>query len=198
MLQFQSSNTGSLYSRLGQRKYLTPAERVRFIEAARTCAQAELRTFCLVLAYTGCRISEALSLTPESVNFAEHFIAIRSLKKRGQLVVREIPVPEFLVDELRVGHCSCASRKKTKLWPWSRSRGWQLVKSVLKASGISGGVYATPKGLRHAFGLHAIRCGVPLNLVQRWLGHASMVTTAIYLQALGDEEREFAERMWGE
>jgi len=54
----------------------------------------------------------------------------------------------------------------------------------------------TPKGLRHSFGIHAIRSGVPLNLVQRWLGHASMTTTAIYLQAIGDEEREIAARMW--
>jgi integrase/recombinase XerD len=44
--------------------------------------------------------------------------------------------------------------------------------------------------------LHAIRCGVPLNLVQKWLGHARMETTAIYLQATGPEEREMAERMW--
>lgn len=40
------------------------------------------------------------------------------------------------------------------------------------------------------------RSGVPLNLVQRWLGHARMETTAIYLQAMGDEEREIAARMW--
>jgi integrase/recombinase XerD len=32
--------------------------------------------------------------------------------------------------------------------------------------------------------------------VQRWLGHASMNTTAIYLQAIGDEEREIVSRMW--
>ena len=51
----------------------------------------------------------------------------------------------------------------------------------------------TPKGLRHSFGIHAIRFGVPLNLVQRWLGHASMTTTAIYLDALGGE---IAARMW--
>jgi integrase/recombinase XerD len=37
---------------------------------------------------------------------------------------------------------------------------------------------------------------VSLNLVQRWLGHASMNTTAIYLQAIGNEEREIAARMW--
>jgi site-specific recombinase XerD len=50
--------------------------------------------------------------------------------------------------------------------------------------------------LRHSFGIHAIRKGISLNLVQRWLGHASMNTTAIYLQAIGNEEREMAARMW--
>lgn len=65
-------------------------------------------------------------------------------------------------------------------------------------AGIAPGIHATPKGLRHGFGLHAIRSGVPLNLVQRWLGHARMETTAIYLQAMGREEREMAERMWSQ
>jgi len=40
------------------------------------------------------------------------------------------------------------------------------------------------------------RCEVPLNLVQRWPGHASMTTTAIYLQAMAREEHEIAKRMW--
>jgi integrase len=66
----------------------------------------------------------------------------------------------------------------------------------MSSADICGGPHATPKGLRHAFGLHAIRSGVPLNLVQRWLGHASMNTTAIYLDAIGHEEREIASRMW--
>jgi integrase/recombinase XerD len=39
---------------------------------------------------------------------------------------------------------------------------------------------------------------VPLNFVQRWLGHSRMETTAIYLQAIGDEERAIAARMWGD
>lgn len=44
--------------------------------------------------------------------------------------------------------------------------------------------------------IQTIRSGAPLNLVQSWLGHANMLTTAIYLDALGDEEREIAARMW--
>ena len=63
-------------------------------------------------------------------------------------------------------------------------------------AGIAPGPHACPGGLRHGFALHAVRSGVPLHLVQRWLSHASLATTAIYLQAIGAEEREIAARMW--
>ena len=58
------------------------------------------------------------------------------------------------------------------------------------------GLQVTPKGLRHGFGIHAIASGVPLNMVQKWMGHADIKTTAIYTNAVGLEERELAERMW--
>jgi site-specific recombinase XerD len=83
-----------------------------------------------------------------------------------------------------------------RLWQFTRFRGWQLLKVVMRDASIAEGPHMTAKGLRHSFGIHAIRSGVPLNLVQRWLGHASMSTTAIYLDALGEEEREIAARMW--
>jgi integrase len=35
---------------------------------------------------------------------------------------------------------------------------------------------------------------VPANLIQRWMGHASLTTTAIYIDAVGLEERQFASR----
>jgi site-specific recombinase XerD len=189
--------SGSLYSACGQRKYLTSAERHRFISAAMRCPRLELRTFCLVLAYTGCRISEALALTADSVEMNEQFIAVRSLKKRSRkIVIRELPIPQVCVRLLRRVHGLDGGASSRRLWTWSRSRAWQLVKSVMSQASIVKGVHATPKGLRHGFGLHAIQCGVPLNLVQRWLGHARMETTSIYLQAIGAEERAIASRMW--
>jgi site-specific recombinase XerD len=42
----------------------------------------------------------------------------------------------------------------------------------------------------------AIQAGIPLNLLQRWLGHAQLTTTAIYANAVGPEERNIASRMW--
>ena len=58
------------------------------------------------------------------------------------------------------------------------------------------GPQAIPKGLRHGFGVAPIQAGIPLNLLQRWLGHAQLTTTAIYANAVGPEERNIAARMW--
>jgi integrase/recombinase XerD len=186
---------GSLYTAAGQRKYLTAAERTRFMTVALACPRAELRTLCLTLAYTGCRISEALALTPDRVVREAGFIAIRSLKKRKRaVVIREVPAPDELFLALDEAHAF--ADHSALLWPISRSGAWQLVKGIMRDAAVPEGPHMTPKGLRHSFGIHAIRSGVPLNLVQRWLGHASMTTTAIYLQAIGDEEREIAARMW--
>ena len=58
------------------------------------------------------------------------------------------------------------------------------------------GPQATPKGLRHGFAVAALQCGVPLNIVSKWLGHAHLRTTAIYTDVVGEEERSMAEKMW--
>jgi integrase/recombinase XerD len=63
-------------------------------------------------------------------------------------------------------------------------------------AGIAEGL-CKPKSLRHAFAVEAGQKSVSLNIVQRWLGHARLETTAIYASAVGDEERNLARRAWG-
>jgi len=67
---------------------------------------------------------------------------------------------------------------------------------IIKAAGIPEGPHASPKGLRHGFGVHDIVKGVPLSTLQKWLGHAQLTTTALYANAVGQEERDIAARMW--
>jgi integrase len=61
----------------------------------------------------------------------------------------------------------------------------------MAAAGVQG-YHATPKGLRHGFGVAAVQASIPLHLVQRWLGHAQLATTTIYAEAMGQEERDIA------
>ncbi len=72
---------------------------------------------------------------------------------------------------------------------------YRKIKAVMKEAEIYG-INATPKGLRHAFGIAANQKGIQLNIVQRWLGHADIKTTAIYSEAIGAEERNLAKRLW--
>ena len=51
----------------------------------------EVRTFSATIAHTGCRISEALSLTVDRVDLKDGTIVIESIKKRKAGVYRPIP-----------------------------------------------------------------------------------------------------------
>ncbi|WP_342154381.1 site-specific integrase [Methylorubrum sp. SB2] len=177
-----------LHTVRGQRKYLNPDERRRFLAAADQTAP-ELRAFCYLLAWTGCRLSEALALSADDLD-PNGSVAVRSLKKRGRALVREVPVPDQLAAQL--GQLVPLAGP---FWPWGRTTAWRYVKDVMAKAEICG-LHASPKGLRHGFGVHAVRSGVPLNLLQRWLGHADIATTAIYADVMGAEEREIAARMW--
>jgi site-specific recombinase XerD len=123
-------------------------------------------------------------------------VVVRSLKKRAAVVFRQIPIPDDVAARIASVHLFEQQGADQPLWTLSRSRAWQLVKEVFARASVPHGPHCTPKGLRHGFGIHALRSGVPVNLVQRWLGHASLETTMIYLDVLGREEREMAQRMW--
>ncbi len=87
----------------GKRLYLTAEERRAFLAAAARAARP-VRTFCGVLHTTGCRISEALALTPERVDLTGKAVVFESLKKRRRGVYRAVPVPPGLLDELDLVH----------------------------------------------------------------------------------------------
>lgn len=179
-----------LYDPHGRRLYLNQSERRRF---ALSASQADPATYllCLVLMLTGCRISEALSLSTESFQPANRSVLVVTLKRRKSGIVREIPLPDMLFPILR----KASIERQTLLFPMHRGTAWRRVKAVLECAGIDGPC-AMPKGLRHGFAVGAIQSGVPLDLVSRWMGHASLRTTSLYTQAMGPEERAIAARMW--
>lgn len=193
----------SLFGKDGQRKYLNPDERALFIKTCEAADDHTVRTFGLMLAHGGCRISEALEMTADRIDFTDRAVVFESLKKRQRGVFRSVPVPPAFLDSLNMVHDIRITQKRgdrgkgVQLWPWSRSTASVRIDELMAAAGITG-LQATPKGLRHAFAIHAIGRNVPLNVVQELLGHADMKTTAIYAQFQGAEKRKIVERMWDE
>lgn len=184
----------------GNRLYLTQEERKAFLTASLR-ADPPVRTFCGVLLHTGCRISEALELNASRVEVSEATIVFRSLKKRGKRVFRPVPVPPEFMDTLDLVHGIRKAQRSTKgrevpLWTYSRKTAYRRIKEIMNEADIVPGPHRSPKGLRHAYGVHAISSGIPLNILQDLLGHAQMETTAIYANALGKEKRDIVAQMW--
>ncbi|MFT5265752.1 MAG: integrase/recombinase XerD, partial [Polaribacter sp.] len=96
----------------GERLYLNAEERKTFLERVKT-KENDVKYFSLMLYYTGCRLNEALSLMIGSIDFKNKSVVIRSLKKKGKIHYRHIPLPEGFLNEL-AGAYSLRTRKKNK------------------------------------------------------------------------------------
>jgi len=190
--------------------YLTTAERKTFVAAAGE-ESPEDRLFCYVLHDTGCRPSEALALTADRVRVETASITFRSLKKRSKdrqgrtklPKYRNVPVPERLIDQLDlvfdVRRVQGTAGGGARLWAMSRPTACRLIKRVMTRAGIEG-KQATGKGLRHGYGVAMVTTArpLPIHVLAKAMGHSSTKTTEIYLQVIGQEERELFAGAWGE
>ena len=134
-----------LHTQAGERKYLTADEIERFTAAASAHERAEVRTFCLVLVHTGCRLSEALELTARHVDLERKTLTFRTLKQRKAVRHRDVPIPAALLDALELVHRirrqrrrTAAGRKAPRLWTWGCTQAYQHVKVAMRAAGIEG------------------------------------------------------------
>lgn len=190
----------ALFTAQGERKYLTAEERKLFLAASLNATRKQ-KSVSHVLYYTGCRVTECLNLEYKDFDFSNQTIVIKSIKKRSRIHFRSIPVPDTLLNDLDniFGIRELQqreTRRNERVWSYGRHGVTHFIKQIMRDGGIKEGAHAVPKGLRHSFAISALEQGVPINLISRWLGHASLETTLIYLEAVGQEEREFAMRMW--
>lgn len=199
--QRQPASEPSLYAATdgtAGRKYLNHDERQRVLAAAQVLPPRSA-LFALTLAWTGGRISEVLALTPRSFQVEHSLVAFITLKRR-RWSVREVPIPPTLMRELAAEFALATAQQdqahcNDRLWPMSRATAWRIIKRVMETAQVSGRC-ASPRGLRHAYGVGILRAGIPVTLLQRWMGHARLTTTAIYTCVSGPDEFAMARRFW--
>ena len=180
----------SIFNAAGQRKYLNRSEMRALLRVAAT-SDTETHSFVRFIAETGCRISEALAMRLDRVDLDNGIVVIESLKKRRTGIFRTVPIsPELCA---LIG-AQGTTTSQTRIWNWSRMTAWRKLRQIFDACGLDG-VHATPRGLRHGFATAAVTSGVPLPIIQRWMGHADIRTTTIYMAVQGPEERAFADQM---
>ena len=183
----------TLFDAAGRRKYLTTSELNEFLRAAARSAPRE-NAYCQTLARTGGRLAEVLALRRRDIDRHAEAIIIRSLKKRDKVHFRAVPVPPDLLTMLTlVFDLGGRGRPLERLWDVDERTAHRWIMKAMAAAGVEN---QSPRSLRHTFGVTAVCRGVPLTMIQRLLGHADIKTTAIYTQAMGEEERELVARMW--
>ena len=189
----------TLMSISNQRKYVIPEECKKFATFARM-EERDTRSFCLMLKETGMRMSEALNLRVRHIDLSSRNIVVETLKKKRKGIFRQIPLSDSFLEELNLVHnLRCKQRtikgQNEKMWGFTRRTGHRRIQKVMDRAEIFG-EQANSHGLRHAFGIACAINEIPLPIIQKWMGHASIETTAIYLDVRGEEERIFASRIW--
>ena len=87
---------------------------------------------------------------------------------------------------MRVGGLLCVIDGPTQGRPWSPTASRATLRELAVAAGV--GRRFAPHQLRHAHAVEMAREGVPLNVIQRQLGHANLGITSIYLQGIDSSE----------
>lgn len=139
----------------------------------------------LTLMYaTGCRTSEVIGLTLESVHLEERYCRALGKGNKERLVslnpVAVAALEAYLIHERpKLARTDCASLFVSRSGkPLTRVMVWMLVKRYAARIGVSKQV--SPHTLRHSFATHMLAGGAEIRALQELLGHASIRTTQIY------------------
>ena len=162
-------------------------------QAGQTGHGLRIRALIAVLWRGGLRISEALALAETDID-----------KRRGALLLRhgkgdrrrEVGMDDWGFEhldawlvhrvEMPVGPPFCVIDGATGGRPWAAT----AVRAELRRLAADAGVRRrfAPHQLRHGHAVELAREGVPVNIIQRQLGHTDLGTTSTYLQGIDPSE----------
>lgn len=156
---------------------------------------------CLTTIYAcGLRLQEAIGLEVRDVDGDRELLHVRQAKGWRD---RYVPLPQTALVLLRQQWA--IHRHPTLLFPSLRGAAKQATqpmnpsgvqrafKAALGDSSIS--KPATVHTLRHSWATHLLEAGVNLRLIQLWLGHKSLQTTAIYMHLTRNAETLAGEKI---
>jgi len=136
------------------------------------------RLIIALLYYTGCRVSEVVSL-PRAHVFSDYILVSGKGGKE-----RMVPLASEVIQRLNVYMGTIGECESKWLFPGRAGRyiSRQLVTQILADVKLGCGIMArlTPHTFRHMFATNLLEKGLDLRDIQLLLGHASIQTTQIY------------------
>ena len=165
-------------------QYLTPDQLAKLLEVYK---DPERRLFLRILSFTGCRVSEALVVTPRDLEAAERVLTLPALKlktggtKRVVLDAETARLMELFIRARTI-------RKDQRVFSFNRWQAWKLVRDAGEKIGVPD---LHPHTLRHTFAVNWAKGGADLLKLQRQLGHKKLETTTdMYIHFATEDIRE--------
>jgi site-specific recombinase XerD len=137
----------------------------------------------------GLRVSEGVNLQVRDIDSERMVVHVRHGKGNKD---RYVPLPQRILEMLR--EFWCTHRHPQWLFPFPTKAGVSpataekpmcvggvqyCFRAALEASGIP--KEASVHTLRHSYATHLLEVGMDLRVIQSYLGHSSIQTTAIYV-----------------
>ena len=151
------------------------------------CLEQPAYRTCLGTIYScGLRLLEGVHLQVQQIDSERQVLHLRQAKGRQD---RYVPLPARTLGMLREYWRS----HRHPVWLFPRANSVQMAiasrprdesgvqkafRKALEESGVNKA--ASVHTLRHSWATHLLEAGVNLRLIQEWLGHKSLTTTAIY------------------
>lgn len=145
---------------------------------------------------TGTRVSEFANIRVEHFFFDELMILINK-GKGGKS--RYVPILAELAQELRThlgGRRTGYLFETNRHLPYSPRRIQQVVKATAEGAKIKKRVY--PHLLRHSVATTLLERGMPIDQIQKFLGHSKLETTQVYAESTTEMIKESYRRALSE
>ena len=143
------------------------------------------KTIFELLYSCGLRISEAIEILHNSIDFENSYIRVIGKGDKERIIPfgeeANRLLQKYIVDSrpkilgTRESDYLFISKKGSKL---NRKSVWRLLKNYVSRTNINKNI--TPHTLRHSFATHLIENGADLRSVQELLGHVDISTTQVY------------------
>ena len=152
-----------------------------------------IRALIVLLWRAGLRINEALTLTEHDLEPGAGSVLVRHGKGGRR---REVGMDRWGWEHLRpwlelrigmpIGPLLCVVEGRTRGRPWAADAARAQLRRVAAKADVRRRF--APHQLRHAHAIELAHEGVPLNVIQRQLGHTNLGVTSIYLEGIDNAE----------
>jgi len=175
--------------------YLTEEEIKKFFNSlkGRSIRRHRFRALVSILISTGCRISEALNLKPQDIDWdKKEAMIIGKGNKQRKLYFTDLSlkcIKDYIKKRGYEGKFIFVAEGKTNRW--NRNDAQRNFRNYRKKAGMTKNF--TAHTLRHSFATILLKKGVSLGHIQVLLGHSDIQTTSRhYLGILSDDEAKEA------